>query len=92
MENLTIRTDSPSDVETVAYRHENSVFISNTLLLDPKNPPSIPSFTVTLKCDSAPRSVKLLPDEKDIDFSYDGEHLTFLTRKTEMFDMYKIEF
>lgn len=88
---LTVRTDSPAEVETVTHRHGDDIYISNALLLDPKKPPHMPSFTVNVRTETQPRSVKLLPDEKEVDFTYDGEYVSFKTYETKIFDMYKIE-
>jgi len=61
------------------------------LLLDPKNKPFMPSFEVKVKTGKAPKKVVLLPDETCVDFNFDGSFVSFKTRETKIFDMYKIE-
>ena len=41
--------------------------------------------------EKAPKKVLLLPDETAVDFTFDGNFVTFNTRETKIFDMYKIE-
>lgn len=91
LDNLTVRTDAPTDVETVTFRDGNNFYVSNALLLDPKNKPHMPSFTVRVRTERAPKAVKLLPAESDVPFTYDGTFTVFTTRETRLFDMYKIE-
>ena len=92
IENLSITTDSPTDVETVSYRDENDIYISNVLLLDPKNKPYLPPFSIKVKSNKTPSCIKLLPSEEKCDFIYDGKQIIFTTKPAEMFNMYKIEF
>ncbi|MBQ9115567.1 MAG: alpha-L-fucosidase [Clostridia bacterium] len=50
----------------------------------------INSFEVSVKTDHKPRSVKLLPEGEDIDFSYEDGYVTFKVRPFTCFDMYCI--
>ena len=91
LDTLSVKTTAPTDVETVTFRDGDDYYVNNALLLDPKNKPFMPSFEVKVKTGKAPKCVKLLPDETSVDFSFDGSFVTFTTRKTRIFDMYKIE-
>ncbi len=91
LDNLSVKTTSPTDVETVVFKDGDDYYINNVLLLDPKNKPHVPSFEVRVKTERAPKCVKLLPNEESIDFTFEGGFTTFTTRETKIFDMYKIE-
>ena len=91
LDNLSVKTTAPTDVETVTFKDGDNYYVNNALLLDPKNKPFMPSFEVKVKTGKAPKNVKLLPDETAVDFSFDGGFVTFKTRETRIFDMYKIE-
>ena len=91
LDNLSVKTTSPTDVETVVFKDGNDYYINNVLLLDPKNEPHVPSFEVRIKTENAPKCVKLLPNEENVEFTFDGKFTTFKTRETRIFDMYKIE-
>lgn len=91
LDTLSVRTTSRSDVETVVFKDGNTYYINNVLLLDPKNEPHMPSFTVTVKTEKKPKSVRLLPDGEKVEFGFDGVFTSFVTRETKIFDMYRIE-
>lgn len=91
LDNLSVKTTSPTDVETVVFKDANDYYVNNVLLLDPKNKPHVPSFEVRIKTETKPSCVKLLPNEEKVDFTFDGKFTTFTTRETRIFDMYKIE-
>ena len=86
LDKLTVKTNSPTDVETVTFKDGDNYYINNALLLDPKNKPFMPSFDVSVKTGKAPAAVKLLPDETNLEFSFDGEYTSFKTRETRSED------
>ena len=91
LDNLTVKTTAPTDVETVTFKDGDCYYVNNALLLDPKNKPHMPSFEVRVKTEKAPKKVVLLPECTSVEFTFDGCFVTFETRETRIFDMYKIE-
>ena len=92
LHHLTVTTNAPLNVETVVYRNGTDFFVSNVLLLNPKERAHMPSFEVRIRSEKAPSHVILLPKKEKIAFSYDGTYIRFFTRETRIFDMYHVEF
>lgn len=91
-DSFTVTTNAPTNVETVAWRDGEDCYISNVLLLNPKEHAHIPSFEVRFKSEKRPDAVRLLPNKENIPFDHDGTYLYFQTKETRIFDTYRISF
>jgi len=91
-ETFSILSDAPKNVELVSFNCDNETLISVVSLSEDDEISSVAGFTITVKSDINSKEVVLLPSQKAIDFSYDGEYISFKTEDLHIFDMYKIKF
>ncbi len=87
----TVRTTAPKQVELVTFADSGAVQISALDMGVDEERRHIESFKVSVKAASAPKRVLLLPDETELEFTYDNGEVTFNTRELDIFDMYRIE-
>ena len=87
----SVYSNAPYNVEIVSYKDENGFTVNASVLCEEiKSTPVLP-FEIRIKTDQKPSSVRLLPSEDDVPFSFDDGYTVFETRTLNIFDMYKIE-
>ena len=91
-DNQTITTNAPMQVELIAFSAENNMLISAVDMGVTEERRKIENFRINVKINKLPKRILLLPEEKEIDFTYDGSRVSFSTRELDLFDMYCIEF
>ena len=88
---LYFHTTAPGNVQLTLFASPGERLLSTVVMTDDVASYPIAPFTVRVKCDSAPKSVTLLPEGKPVKFTVRDGYVTFRTRKLHIFDMYRIE-
>ena len=83
--------DIPEDIEATLYDAGDAYTLNLCLVSERPIAPTYAPFTVKVKTDSKPKSVKLLPNGEEISFTYEDGYVAFKTRELNVFDMYMIE-
>ncbi len=81
----------PEDVEVTLYDTGDVFTLNLCMIAERPIAPVYRPFTVKVKTDRVPKSVKFLPDEEEIPFTYEDGYAVFQTRPLHVFDMYMIE-
>jgi hypothetical protein len=84
-------SDAPTNVEITLFKNDDFYTVNASLLTDEPKAFKLSAFTVAVKTDKMPKRVTLLPEETDVDWSYNNGYVTFNARELDIFDMYKIE-
>ena len=87
----TLTTTAPRQVELVTFADESAVQISALDMGVDEERRHVESFKVSVKTKSKPSRVLLLPDESELEFTYENGVTSFKTRELDIFDMYRIE-
>lgn len=87
----TLVTGAPKMVEAVVYESEREWQISFCNVGDAEDGRIIAPFDVSLKMPKAPERVLLLPDEREMKFSYSDGRLNFTAEQMDLFNMYSIK-
>lgn len=87
----TLITDAPKMVEAVAFESESEWQISFCNVGDAEDGRKIEPFDVSLKTSKRPTRVLILPEEREIEFSYEDGFVKFTTERMDLFDMYSIQ-
>ena len=87
----TLITDAPSMIEAVAFESEDEWQISFCNVGDAEDGRKIAPFRVSLKIPQPPTRVQILPEEREIEFSYSDGMLTFTAEEIDLFAMYAIK-
>ena len=90
-DNLTVKADSPCNIETIVYKEKNCLYVNNVLVLDPNEKPTAIGFEIKIMTRTAPKRITRIPSGEKIDFRYDGKYTRFYTKEMGIFDMYRIE-
>lgn len=88
----TLSSDAPTNVELTLFKNDNYFTVNASLLTDEPKAFTLPPFSVTVKTDREPKQVILLPEESEVEWSYNDGYITFNTRTLNIFDMYQIKF
>lgn len=89
----TLTSTAPEDAELVAFEGDNFLLISCVGLNVGHAAKPIPEFEITVRSEKAPTSVERLEkEEPPVEYTYENGKITFKTKKTYIFDMYKINF
>ena len=88
----TFSSDAPENVELTAFLTEDGITLNACLMTEETTAFTIESFTVSVKCEKAPREVLRLLDEKKIPFSFRDGYVTFKIESLLIFDMYKVKY
>ncbi len=86
----SIAANAPRQVELVSFRTAEGVLISAVDLICTQELLKVASFTVTVKADKAPASVKRIADGRQVPFKYENGRILFETLPLVMFDMYEV--
>ena len=81
----------PEDVEAMLYDAGDVYTINLCMISERPVAPVYPPFTLKVKTERAPKSVKFLPAEEEIPFVYENGYTVFETRPLHVFDKYMIE-
>jgi len=87
----SINSDAPDDVELTLFREKNEILLSAVLHNENYKARKVENFTVTVECPFNPTEVRLLPGEKQILSSTDGNKITFEIESLDMISMYSIK-
>ncbi len=87
---FTVKSNSPEDVEIVAFCDGNEYLVSAVLINDSYFARKIYPFDIAVKVDGKVKDVVLLPEEKHVDYSVSDGYVTFIANNFHIFDMYKI--
>ena len=91
-ETYSFTSDAPTNVELTLFKNDGYYTVNASLLTDEPRAFKLSAFTVSVKTEKAPERVVLLPDETEVEWSYNNGYVTFKTQDLNIFDMYKIEF
>lgn len=91
LDELSVTANASPNVEIVAFKKQNNITLSAIYITDDEDTEIQSSFDITLKCKNV-KSVKHLPQGKEIPFTQNGEFMTFKTQELNVFDMYMVEF
>lgn len=89
--NLSFVSDAPYDVEITLFkdndtRYVNVVNLNERKKITPKN-----SFEIKVYTGEKPQSVKAVPQNIDVEFTFDNGYISFESGKLEFFGMFKIK-
>lgn len=87
----TLITDAPKMIEAVVFESESEWQISFCNVGDAEDGRKIAPFEVSLKMPKAPERVLLLPEEREVEFSYENGRLHFTANEIDLFAMYSIK-
>ena len=82
-------SDAPVNVELTAFVSDGSVTVNAVVMDEEVVSTSVAPFAVSV--DVLAKSVKLLPEGKEIPFTVKNGRTEFSTRKLHIFDMYQLE-
>ena len=88
----SVKSDAPANVELTLFRDEEGMTLNAVVLCDEVKSTAVPAFRVKVAAETAPRAVKLLPEGREVPFTYRNGYVSFRTRTLRIFDMYRIEF
>lgn len=86
----TIKSDAPKDVEITAFNDDTSILVNTVLLNEDYKARQVEDYSIGIRCDNAPKSVVILPDEKPVEFKYENGFTKFDSQNKNIFNMYKI--
>ena len=90
-EEQTLITDAPKMVEAVVFESESEWQISFCNVGDAEDGRRIAPFDVRIKMPNTPTRVQILPEERDVEFSYENGRLCFTAEEMDLFAMYSIK-
>lgn len=86
-----LQTDADEDIEITAFRTNNGIQVNTVLLNTSYKARKVADFEISIYCSKKPAKVVLLPEKKDVEFSYEDEKVTFKVKDMKLFNMYSIE-
>ncbi len=86
----SIASDASSDTELVLFQDEKGLTLSAVTLSEEYEIRPADSFTVSLLCERKPAKVVLLPDEQPVDFTWDGERVSFTVDRFHVYAIYRV--
>lgn len=87
---FTIQSDAPARAEVVGFQGNGFINLSMVNLNENDCAEPVRGFFVSVRTDHIPKKVLLLPDEKEIEFSFTDGRTVFQVREFKIFDMYRI--
>ncbi len=93
LQNPSLSTSAPRQVELVSFKSEKDILISAVDLFCTDELLPVRDFEISVKTDKKPRSVLLIKDgdEIPVEYGFDGENVKFTVRELVMLSMYRIE-
>jgi hypothetical protein len=94
LQSLSVRSDTPRQVELVTFRREQDMLISAVDLLCTDELLPVVDFTVSVRCDNPSRVIRIGGrdgEDAEIPFTYEDGYATFYIENLVMFEMYRIE-
>ena len=88
----TIKSDAPKDVEIVTFIDGNEMYVSSVALNEDYKARKYEDFEICIKSDKKPMSIKILPSEENIDFTFENGEIHLKSENLIIFNMYKIQF
>ena len=85
-------SDAPEDVEITAFKAESSILVNTVTISNKSKIRKTPPFTITVKCDTPPKSINLLPQNKEISFELTDAAVSFTVEDMHIFKMFEIKF
>ena len=87
-----LSSDVSARVEFTMFKDGKDWLIHAVSMCDEAISPQIPEFTITVKTDEKPKSVKLLPHDNEVSFEFNNGFTIFKARALKIFDTYQIQF
>ena len=87
----SFKSDAPDTIEITLFEKEGELRVNLINVYEVAKSREVPEFTVSVKCDKQPKAVKKLPLGEELQYSFDGEYVTFNVKGFKIFDMFKIE-
>ncbi len=88
----SFKSNAPECVEITAFEHDGYKTVNFVSLDEKPVMDTLPSFKVSVLSKIAPKAVKSLPDERDVEFTYENEYVSFDVDAFKIFKMYKLEY
>ena len=83
-------SDAPATVEVTLFNSADGKRVNVCDLSELPVATTVVPFTVSVKCDSKPKAVRLLPNGKKVPFKYKDGYVTFTVKDLKIFAMYQI--
>lgn len=87
----TVSSDAPKDVEITAFKTDDSVLVNTVLLNTDYKARKVEDFAISVRCEKIPQTVYLLPEERELPCTIEGNTITFESKNMKIFNMYKIQ-
>ena len=87
----SFKSDAPDTIEITLFEKEGELRVNLINVYEVAKSREVPEFTVSVKCSKQPKCVKKLPLGEEVQYSFDGEYVTFNVKGFKIFDMFKIE-
>ena len=81
---------APANVELTMFEDGGERLVSCIVHSQDTASYPVAPFAVKVRCETAPSSVTLLPDNTPVAFEYSDGYVTFMSRTLNIFDMYRI--
>ena len=90
----TVTTNAPETVELVTFEKADGsgLQISAVHLNEEEEAITLPSFTVSVACETPVEKLVILPTGEELAFTQEAGRVTFRTRELRIFDMYELAF
>ncbi len=83
-------SDAPSDVEITEFSADDHLYVHGVLLNSARKARSVEPFSVSVRCDHAPKAIYCLPAQTAIPFSWEEGYARFKVTNLDIFAMCKI--
>jgi hypothetical protein len=91
-EEFDLTTDALPNIQFTVFDDINCSYINIINVHEVMPIIKIPSFTINIKCNKKVESVKLLPNEENVAFSFKDGILSFTAKELYIYDKYKISY
>lgn len=92
LKDRSVITDAPGQIELVTFKDKEGILISAVDLGVDEERRKPEAFSISVRTERKTARVCLLPDERNIEFRYENGRTVFTPRRTDIFDMYRIEY
>lgn len=87
----SFKSDCSDEIEITLFDDDSYKTVNLSVLVERPVSKVYPPFKLSVKAESAPKAVKLLPNGDEIPYVYENGYVSFETRALDIFDMYMIE-
>ena len=87
----TIQTDALKDIEITCFNVQDGLYVNVVLLNEEDKARSVDDFKIRIRCSKMPKRILLLPDGKEVEYTYRDGIVEFTVENLRIFAMYRLE-